>query len=88
MQKIEGPAGSAAAHEMNDFEPGAGLKGAAGPLGPLQDLPIHLDGDLPGVKAERLDEPQDGLTVGDVALLAIQENPHRTLVDRVSPARK
>ncbi len=56
---------------MNDFQAGAGVEGADGPLGFFEDEGVELDGNVAGVEAEGVQEGQDGAAVGHVARLAI-----------------
>jgi hypothetical protein len=62
---------------MNDFQAGAGMEGAEGPLGFFEDERVEFDGNAAGVEAEGFEEGGNGEVVGDLTGLAIYYNVHR-----------
>jgi len=61
---------------MNDFQARTGLERTHRPLGFLQDQAVEFDSDAAGVQAQRLQQPQNRLAVGDLARFALDKDPH------------
>lgn len=62
---------------MNDFQAGARVQGAEGPLGLFDDQSVEFDGNAAGIEAEGFEEGQYGAGVGHLTRLAIDYNVHR-----------
>src|SRR5689334_12598719 len=72
--------GSAAAYRMHHFEPIAVADAVLGVPRPRHDLAVELDRDAALAVAARVEQRRDGHRSVELALDAVEHDPHRTCV--------
>jgi hypothetical protein len=65
---------SAAAHELHNFDLGAGLQYSIGPVGLFDDPAVEFHRDARGVQPELFEQSQDRLSLGGRAGFAVQDD--------------